>query len=114
MPTQTKTGPIQWGSYLLLSKWLPVRQQVRAVAVSLVFLLAACGDKSQQAGMPEGMKIPTSVMQVQPTTAEIISELPGRGEAVQDAELQARVTGIVPEINFRPASEVHAVPLLFT
>ncbi|HLR77772.1 MAG TPA: efflux RND transporter periplasmic adaptor subunit [Burkholderiaceae bacterium] len=98
----------------MLSKWLPVRQQVRAVAVSLVFLLAACGDKSQQAGMPEGMKIPVSVIQVQPTTAEIMTELPGRVEAIQDAEIRARVTGIVQEINFRQGSDVQAGQLLFT
>src|SRR5690625_7368550 len=99
MPTQTKTGPIQWGSYRMLSKWLPVRQQVRAVAVSLVFLLAACGDKSQQAGMPEGMKIPVTVIQVQPTTAEIMTELPGRVDTFQEAEIRARVTRIGQVLN---------------
>lgn len=93
--------------------WLPVRQQARAAAVvSFLFLLSACGDKPQPA--PQGMKIPVSVIQVQPTTAEITIELPGRVEAVKDAEIRARVTGIVEEINFRQGSDVEQGQLLFT
>ncbi|HLU15780.1 MAG TPA: efflux RND transporter periplasmic adaptor subunit [Burkholderiaceae bacterium] len=60
------------------------------------------------------MKVPVSVIQVQPTTAEITTELPGRVEAIKDAEIRARVTGIVQEINFRQGSDVEAGQLLFT
>jgi len=93
--------------------WFSVRQQARAVVVmSFLFLLTACGDKPQSA--PQGMKIPVSVIQVQPTTAEITIELPGRVEAIKDAEIRARVTGIVEEINFRQGSDVEQGQLLFT
>lgn len=93
--------------------WLPVRQQVRAaIVMSFLFLLGACGDKPQPAA--QGMKIPVSVIQVQPTSAEITIELPGRVEAIKDAEIRARVTGIVEEINFRAGSDVEQGQLLFT
>src|SRR5690625_4715644 len=96
----------------MLITWLPVRQRAHAVAISLVFLLAACGDEPQSA--PQGMKVPVSVVQVQPTCAVITSELPGRVEAIKDAEIRARVTGIVQEINFRQGSDVEQDQLLFT
>src|SRR5690554_1070179 len=96
----------------MLNTLLPSSRQARAAAISLVFLLAACGDKPQPE--QQGMKIPVSVIQVQPTTAEITTELPGRVEAIKDAEIRARVTGIVQEINFRQGSDVEAGQLLFT
>lgn len=96
----------------MLTTWLPVRWQARTVAVFSVFLLAACGDEPQTA--PQGMKIPVSVIQVQPSTAEITTELPGRVEAIKDAEIRARVTGIVEEINFRQGTDVEQGQLLFT
>lgn len=97
----------------MLTTWLPRGRQARAFAFSIVFVLAACGDDPQPAG-PQGMKVPVSVIQVQPTTAEITTELPGRVEAIKDAEIRARVTGIVQEINFRQGSDVEAGQLLFT
>lgn len=96
----------------MLNTWLPSRWQARAVAMSFLFLLAACGDKPQPA--PPSMKVPVSVIQVQPSTAEINTELPGRVEAIKDAEIRARVTGIVEEINFRQGSVVEQGQLLFT
>lgn len=96
----------------MLNTGLPVRRQARAVAFSFLFLLAACGEEPQPG--PQGMKIPVSVVQVQPSTAEIMTELPGRVEAIKDAEIRARVTGIVEEINFRQGSDVEQGQLLFT
>lgn len=96
----------------MFNTWLPIRQRVHAVAVSFIFFLAACGDEPQSA--PQGMKIPVSVVQVQSSVAEITTELPGRVEAIKDAEIRARVTGIVEEINFRQGSDVEQGQLLFT
>src|SRR5690554_7780844 len=96
----------------MLNTWLPGRRQTRAVAISFLFLLAACGDKPESA--PQDMKVPVSVVQVQPSTAEITTELPGRVEAIKDAEIRARVTGIVEEINFRQGHDVEQGQLLFT
>lgn len=96
----------------MLNTWLPAGRQARAAAMSVLFLLVACGDKPQTA--QQGMKIPVSVIQVQPSVAEITTELPGRVEAIKDAEIRARVTGIVEEINFRQGSDVEQGQLLFT
>lgn len=60
------------------------------------------------------MKVPVSVVTVEPTPTEVYSELPGRVEAIQDAQIRARVTGIVKEINFEQGSEVKEGQLLFT
>lgn len=78
----------------------------------LSLVLVACGEKP--AGGPPAMQVPVSVIQVQPTAAEINVELPGRVEAIKDAEIRARVTGIVNEINFVQGSEVEQDQLLFT
>lgn len=92
---------------------LPSGQQVRVVVFSSLLLLIACGDKPQQA--PQGeMKVPVSVVTVQPKSTEVTAELPGRVEAIKDAQIRARVTGIVNEINFKQGSDVKAGQLLFT
>lgn len=93
----------------------PAWRRARAIAVlSAVLSLAACGDQPQPGGVPEGMKIPVSVIQVQPAAAEVSVNLPGRVQAIREAEIRARVTGIVTEINFRQGSDVDKEDLLFT
>lgn len=91
---------------------LPARLFAGAVASSLLLLIVACGDKPQSA--PEGMKTPVSVIEVQPTATDVTVDLPGRVEAIKDAEIRARVTGIVTEINFEQGSDVDKDQLLFT
>jgi len=92
---------------------LPSGQQVRIVIFSSLLLLAACGEKSQQGASGE-MKVPVSVVTVQPKPTEILAQLPGRVEAIKDAQIRARVTGIVTEINFKQGSDVTDGQLLFT
>src|SRR3546814_19806964 len=79
--------------------------------LSLV-LLVACGEKPQQGGGE--MKVPVSVITVNPTPTEVFVELPGRVEAIKDAQIRARVNGIVNEINFKQGSDVKEGQLLFT
>ncbi len=92
---------------------LPHRQQVRVVVFSSMLLLVACGKKPPQAAAGD-MKVPVSVVTVQPTPTEVRVELPGRVEAIKDAQIRARVTGIVNEINFKQGSDVKDGQLLFT
>lgn len=89
--------------------WRPLR----AVLFSATVLLAACGEKPQQQDMT-GMKVPVSVVQVQPEATSLFTELPGRVEAVKEAQVRARVSGIVTAINFEQGSEVKEGDLLFT
>ncbi|MDV2114680.1 efflux RND transporter periplasmic adaptor subunit [Alcaligenes faecalis] len=89
------------------------RQPLRIAAFSSLVLLAACGNKEPQAPAG-GMKVPVSVITVQPTSTELFSELPGRVEAIKDAQIRARVSGIVEEINFEQGADVKQDQLLFT
>lgn len=89
------------------------RQTFRIAAFSSLVLLAACGNKEPQAPAG-GMKVPVSVITVQPTSTELFSELPGRVEAIKDAQIRARVSGIVEEINFEQGADVKQDQLLFT
>lgn len=95
-------------SNLRLLSW----QQVRAVLLSSVLLLAACGEKPQQE--TGGMKVPVSVVTVEPTETDVFVALPGRVEAIKDAQIRARVSGIVTEINFQQGTDVEEGQLLFT
>src|SRR5690606_22564049 len=97
----------------MLAWGLPYRRMAMVVTMAAMAFLAACGEDAAQQNM-SGMKVPVSVVTVQPTPTEIYAELPGRVEAIQDAQIRARVTGIVKEINFEQGSEVKAGQLLFT
>lgn len=88
-------------------------QPLRIVLFSSLFLLAACGEEPKQQG-GAGMKVPVSVVTVQPASADVYVVLPGRVEAIKDAQIRARVTGIVNEVNFKQGSEVEKGQLLFT
>ena len=92
---------------------LPTWQQVGRIALfSSVAILSACGEKP--AAQQGEMKVPVSVVTVATTPTEIYVELPGRVEAIKDAQIRARVTGIVTEINFKQGSDVKDGQLLFT
>ena len=85
---------------------------VRPLALASLLALAACGQKPQQ--NPGGMKVPVSVIQVQPQATLVHTELPGRVQAIEDADVRARVNGIVQSIDFEQGSEVKAGQLLYT
>ncbi|HGF6842453.1 TPA: efflux RND transporter periplasmic adaptor subunit, partial [Salmonella enterica] len=79
-----------------------------AVALA-VLVLAGCKEQPQMnPGMPQ-----VSVVTVEPKPASIISELPGRVDAVRDAQIRARVTGIVQKIEFEQGGDVKDGQLLF-
>ncbi len=90
----------------------PSAQQIRVIVFSSLLLLAACGDKGQD--KQQGMKVPVSVITVQPAKTPVRVDLPGRVEAIKDAQIRARVDGIVEEINFEQGGEVKQGQLLFT
>lgn len=87
-------------------------QSVRLVMLSSLLVLAACGKQEPQAG--GAMQVPVSVITVQPQSTDVFVALPGRVEAVQDAQIRARVSGIVTQINFQQGSDVTEGQLLFT
>ncbi|CAM5180888.1 Membrane fusion protein (Multidrug efflux system) OS=Castellaniella defragrans OX=75697 GN=HNR28_002358 PE=3 SV=1 [Castellaniella defragrans] len=85
---------------------------VRPLALASLLALAACGQKPQQ--NPGGMKVPVSVIQVQPQATVVHTDLPGRVQAIEDADVRARVNGIVQSVDFEQGSEVKAGQLLYT
>ncbi|MBV6303638.1 efflux RND transporter periplasmic adaptor subunit [Candidimonas humi] len=83
-----------------------------AVSLSIAALaLAGCGEKPKPAA--GGMKVPVSVITVQPQHTAIYTELPGRVEAIKDAEIRARVNGIVTKVAFTQGGDVKEGDLLF-
>ncbi|WP_025137849.1 efflux RND transporter periplasmic adaptor subunit [Achromobacter sp. DH1f] len=75
----------------------------------LALLLVGCGEKPQMnPGMPQ-----VSVITVQPQRTPIVAELPGRVDAVRDAQIRSRVTGIVQKITFEQGGDVKENQLLF-
>ncbi|MGE8687868.1 MAG: efflux RND transporter periplasmic adaptor subunit [Achromobacter sp.] len=87
-------------------------KRVSGLAISggvLALILAGCGEKPQMnPGMPQ-----VSVVTIQPQRAPIVSELPGRVDAVRDAQIRSRVTGIVQKITFEQGGDVKENQLLF-
>lgn len=83
----------------------------RAAVLGAMLLLAACGEKPQG---PPNMQPEVSVMTVATQRVPIVSELPGRVDAVRDAQVRSRVTGIVEKITFDQGKDVKAGEVLFT
>ncbi len=88
-------------------------QPLRIAAFTSLVLLAACGKEQPQQSMGD-MKIPVNVVTVEPEATELFSDLPGRVEAIKDAEVRARVNGIVIAVNFEQGSVVKEGDLLYT
>jgi len=98
---QRKSRVFAWSSFALFS----------------TLLLTACNEAPKPGGSGGGRQmppVPVSVVTVQPARAEIAVELPGRVDAIKNAQIRARVNGIVETINFQQGSDVKAGQLLFT
>jgi membrane fusion protein (multidrug efflux system) len=91
-----------------LSGW----QRTSVIVLLSAGLLAACSEEPEQ--KPQGMKIPVNVVTVEPTSTEVTVNLPGRVEAIKDAQIRARVNGIVTDIKFEQGGVVEQGQSLFT
>ena len=104
-PQQDDAGPMRAG-----------RSKLALCAVALA-LLAGCGDDkaAAPAGAPGGGMPPAQVgvITVQPQSVPVMSELPGRLEAVRTAQVRARVAGILQKRLFTEGADVKAGQPLF-
>jgi membrane fusion protein (multidrug efflux system) len=91
-----------------LSGW----QRTSVIVLLSAGLLAACSEEPEQ--KQQGMKIPVNVVTVEPTSTEVTVNLPGRVEAIKDAQIRARVNGIVTDIKFEQGGVVEQGQSLFT
>ncbi|OZI71123.1 efflux RND transporter periplasmic adaptor subunit [Bordetella genomosp. 12] len=90
-------------------RFSPQRVSGLGIVVALGWMLAGCGEKPQQSqSLPQ-----VAVVTVQPQKASIVSDLPGRVDAVRDAQIRARVTGIVQKILFEQGGDVKENQVLF-
>ncbi|MBO1113569.1 efflux RND transporter periplasmic adaptor subunit [Bordetella petrii] len=90
-------------------RFSPHRVSGFGAAALVALALAGCKEHPQMnPGMPQ-----VSVITVQPKPASIVSDLPGRVDAVRDAQIRARVTGIVQKIEFEQGGDVKDGQLLF-
>lgn len=87
------------------------KRKLLVLALGSVVLLSACGQGDQQAQQSPPMNVATVAVTTEPVRISTI--LPGRINALKDAEVRARVTGIVESINFEQGSQVKAGQLLF-
>lgn len=89
------------------------RRLLQVFLCSTVLLVAACGKQEEQSAQSD-MKVPVQVVQVNPKPTPLYIDLPGRADAIKDAQVRARVTGIVTGIHFDQGSDVDEGQLLFT
>ncbi|MFT4177610.1 MAG: efflux RND transporter periplasmic adaptor subunit [Luteolibacter sp.] len=77
-----------------------------------LLLLPSCGKKQEVShGAPPPAQV--TFVPVAAETVEVVSELPGRIDAVRTSEVRARVAGILLKRNFTEGTEVNAGDLLF-
>jgi len=89
--------------------------------VSLLALLAACGDGGKQPGAPGASAGPgaappppeVDVVTIAMGSATITQDLPGRLQAVRSAQVRARVEGVVEQRLFVEGSDIKAGTPLF-
>ncbi len=86
-----------------------LRSLSAACLISLIVLLSGC-DQATPTALESTL---VSVITLKQETAQISTELPGRVSAVKDAQIRARVTGIVEKIVFKQGANVSSGELLF-
>jgi membrane fusion protein (multidrug efflux system) len=85
---------------------------VRAVLITLAFLVACNKKDDKPAARPQG-PVEVGVVTIQPQQVTLRKELPGRTSAVRVAEVRARVNGIVLKRLFQEGSDVKEGQALF-
>lgn len=90
------------------------KRYVATVLLSCLVALSGCGKEDQQAGAQSGPPpTPVSTVKLTETPTTIFTTLPGRVSAVRDAQVRARVNGIVQKIEFEQGREVKKGQVLF-
>jgi membrane fusion protein (multidrug efflux system) len=101
-------------------RWTANAVGVLALCALAASLLSGCGPSAAPAGGAGAGGAPAGpppaqvgVVTVQPQTVPLITELPGRLEAVRSAQVRARVAGILQSRQFTEGADVKAGQALF-
>jgi len=99
-------------------RWAANSLGLLALCALVAGLLTGCGQSTDQAGAagakPGGMPpAQVGVVTVQPQTVPVMTELPGRLEALRTAQVRARVAGILQQRQFTEGADVRAGQPLF-
>jgi membrane fusion protein (multidrug efflux system) len=99
-------------------RWTANAVGVLALCALAASFLTGCGKKDDgkgapAAGAPAMPPAQVGVVTVQPQTVPVITELPGRLEALRTAQVRARVAGILQQRLFTEGSDVKAGQALF-
>lgn len=88
---------------------------VPLLTLALSFALSACGNNNAQQAAPGGGMPPpeVDVFKVEPGSATLTRDLPGRLQAWRTAQVRARVEGVVEKRSFVEGSDVKAGAPLF-
>lgn len=81
-----------------------------SLGVTALLTLSACSQEGEQQTPPP---MAVSVIETQEESTKLYSTLPGRVNALKDAQILARVTGNIETIEFEQGSRVDAGQLLF-
>jgi membrane fusion protein (multidrug efflux system) len=84
---------------------------ITAGLVILCFMTACTGSDGAAKGAPPPPEV--SVVMIAPESVPVITELPGRVDAIRVAEVRARATGILLHQLFKDGAEVKAGDVLF-
>ncbi|PFH12824.1 MexX/AxyX family multidrug efflux RND transporter periplasmic adaptor subunit [Burkholderia sp. JKS000303] len=87
------------------------RARLAPFALAVLLVMAGCG-KGEKDKAPEAMQNAT-VVTVRPTAVPLTVELPGRLDAYRQAEVRARVAGIVTARTYEEGQEVKQGAVLF-
>src|SRR5690606_14438307 len=86
------------------------RRWTSLISISLIGL-AGCDQPGEPMGEAPPREVEVLAVKTEPFT--VIAELPGRIEPVREAEVRARVAGIVLSRNFEEGADVKAGDVLF-
>ncbi len=87
---------------------------IGAAAVSMALMLAACGKPPASSNGMLGGPVPVSIITTKAEELPVNLEYPAQTQGIREAEVRARVSGILKKRNYVEGSKVKAGQSLFT
>jgi len=91
----------------------PARAAALGIAGLLLVAVAGCGQQEQQGGFHGFPPAPVTLLEVKPTTVPMEFEYVGQTAGSKEAQVRARVTGIIEQRTYQEGSRVKAGQTMF-